>query len=537
MTDCLIIGFNDSDFSGFVDMVKSMGPESGAFRDLNLAYINYNGRSYRALEILDHFYTGGGKERRRTLHNMDFLWPAVIYLGSFLKKRGYTFDYVNLPHLEKDKLIEKLKQNDLVTVAITTTLYVSVHPVLELMKTIREHNTKVKVLVGGPYISNLPKMVNEATIQRLFKYIGADVYVISNEGETALAQVIEAVKASGDLNKIENIAYNDEGKYVMTPSSPESNALEDNMVDYKLFRREDINEFLTLRTAKSCPFSCSFCGFPQRAGKYKYLSVDLVEKELDAIRELGSVNTLTFIDDTFNVPKERFREILRMIIRKNYKFKWNSFYRSDHGDPETIDLMGKAGCEGVFLGIESGSDEMLKRMNKTSRRKDYLNAIPLLREAGVRSHANVIVGFPGETRETYQETVDLIETARPDTYRAQLWYADPVTPIWSQKESYGVKGSAFNWSHDTMDYQTASDWVDQMFLNVTNSVWLPQNGFEQWSTFYLQRRGMSFEAVLDFIKGFNAIVKEKIENPEKALVDPEPRLMLPLKAASALITG
>src|SRR5205085_1938539 len=138
-------------------------------------------------------------------------------------------------------------------------------------------------------------------------------------------------------------------RYVMTPAELESNPLEEHMIDYSLFPKEDFNEFLTLRTAKSCPFSCSFCGFPQRAGKYKYLSVDLVEKELDAIRNIGRVTTLTFIDDTFNVPKERFREIMRMMIRNNYGFKWNSFYRSDHGDEKTVELMAQAGCEGANL--------------------------------------------------------------------------------------------------------------------------------------------------------------------------------------------
>ena len=94
-----------------------------------------------------------------------------------------------------------------------------------------------------------------------------------------------------------------------------------------------------------------------------------MEQELNAIREIGTVTTLTFIDDMFNVPKARFKEMLRMMIDNQYGFKWNCFYRSDHGDEEAIELMGKAGCEGVFLGVESGSDAMLEKMNKTARRE------------------------------------------------------------------------------------------------------------------------------------------------------------------------
>jgi radical SAM PhpK family P-methyltransferase len=354
--------------------------------------------------------------------------------------------------------------------------------------------------------------------------------VISNEGETTLVNVIETLKNNGDLEKVDNLAYNKNGRYLMTGTSLESNPQEENMIDYSLFPREAFNEFLTLRTSKSCPFSCSFCGFPQRAGKYKYLTVELVEQELNAIRDIGTISTLTFIDDTFNVPKERFRSLLQMMIKNNYGFKWNSFYRSDHGDARTIELMAKAGCEGVFLGVESGSDAQLQRMNKTSRRKHYLEAIPLFREMGIQTHANFVVGFPGETPDTYYETVDLIERARPDTFRGQLWYADPITPIWEKREEYGLQGSAFAWSHNTMDSETACDYVDELFMNIQGSVWLPQNGFEQWSIFYLQRKGMPYQQVVEFLKVFNEIKKEQMRNPDSQDI-PE-GLLERIKAAS-----
>jgi radical SAM PhpK family P-methyltransferase len=521
MIDCLIIGFNDSPFEDYVGLVKSMGTDSGAYKDLRLAYIDFQGKPYRSMDILNHYYSQSNGGTNKHLHNADFLWPVVTCLGSYLSKRDLTFDYVNLFHLEKDKLKEKLAKNDVLTIAITTTLYVSPHPIVEIIAFIKEHNDTAKILVGGPYINNQPKMGDEETLQRLFDYLGADIYVISSEGETALVNIIQALKTRSSLNKVDNIAYKQDGKYVVTSTSIESNPLETNMVNYGLFPKEEFTEFVTLRTAKSCPFSCSFCGFPQRAGKYKFLGVDLVEQELDAIRNIGTVTTLTFLDDTFNVPKERFKEILRMMINNQYGYKWNSFYRCDHGDEETIELMGKAGCEGVFLGIESGSDQMLKRMNKSARQKDYLKAIPLLRDAGISTHGNLIVGFPGETYETVQQSIQLLEEAKPDFFRAQLWYADPMTPIWKEKDDYGVKGSSFNWSHDTMDYQTACDLVDKMFVAVEGTIWLPQNGFEQWSTFYLQRKGMSLEQIKTFLKCFNAVIKDDLIHPEKKETNPQ----------------
>lgn len=528
-TDCLIIGFNDESFPSYVEMVRSMGTASGAYQDVALAFVEHEGKPMRSMDLLNRFYFEGRPEPARPFSNVDFLWPVVTYLSTFLHRRGFTYDYINLFHLEKDKLRQKLERDEILTVAITTTLYVSPSPILEIISFIRRYNDQVKIVVGGPYISNQAKTTDLEPVLRLYKYLGADFYVDCQEGEQTLVNLLKAMKSGSGFDGVDNLAYKSGDSYVITRRSTESNSLEENMVDYSLFPREELGRLVTLRTAKSCPFACAFCGFPQRAGQYTYMSVEMVEKELNALKALG-VTTLTFLDDTFNVPKRRFRQLLQMMIRNEYGFKWNSFYRSDHGDEETIRLMGESGCEGVFLGIESGSDAMLKLMNKTARREHYMKAIPLLREAGISTYASLIFGFPGETHATVQETLDLIETARPTFYRAQLWYADPMTPIWNRREEVGLKGSAFNWEHHTMDTATACDLIEKAFLAVQGSVWLPQAGFEQWSTFYLQRKGMSLDRICTFLRCFNALIRERLLNP--SLTEHDPRLIEALRVSS-----
>ncbi len=520
MTDCLLIGFNDSDFAGYVEMLRSLGEDSGPYRDLKLAFVEYQGKPYRALDLLNHFYLEEDHGDSRPFHNCDLFWPTITYLGTYLARRGFRFDYVNLFQPEKDSLKEKLLADDILTIGITTTLYITASPIIEIISFIRQYNRTAKIVVGGPYISNQSRVKTPTQLREHFEDLGADFYVISPEGEQTLIHLLEALKNGGEFRGIENLAYRDGKSFAVNSPAAESNPLEENMVDYSLFPSADLGELVSLRTAKSCPFSCAFCGFPQRAGKYKYLGVDLIEKELNQLRDLGTVTTLTFLDDTFNVPKKRFKEILRLMIKNKYGFKWNSFYRSDHGDEEAIELMAEAGCEGVFLGAESGSDAVLKKMNKTARRKDYLKAVPLLRSAGISTYASLIVGFPGETYDTFEETVSLIEEARPDFYRAQLWYCDPVTPIWERREELGIQGSAFAWSHNTMDHQTACDLIDNMFLCVENSQWMPQYGFEQWSIFYLQRRGLTMAQVKQLVGDFNALIKDKLFCPSKTDADP-----------------
>jgi radical SAM PhpK family P-methyltransferase len=519
MIDALIVGYNDPDFGTFVESVRSLGVQSGAYKDLSLAFLNHKGRPYRALDLLS--YCRDGQTAHPRFHNVDFLWPTITYLGSYLHRHGLSFDYVNLFQREKDKLIAKLAKGDVRTVAITTTLYVTPQPIIEIIELVRRHAPATRIVVGGPFVGNQTTSLDERSVMALFRYLGADFYIDSNEGEAAFVALLRALRDGTDLAAVPNLSFRSGEGYVRNKRETERNELSDNLVNYALFPREDIGQFVSLRTAKSCPFSCAFCGFPQRAGKYLYNVTATVEQELDTIRELGTVTTLTFLDDTFNVPKKRFKEILHLMARKNYGFRWNSFYRSDHGDPETIEMMAAAGCEGVFLGIESGSDKQLERMKKTSRRRHYLDAIPRFRAAGISTYASIIVGFPGETADTVAESADLIETAAPDFFRAQLWYADPITPIWERRAEFGVTGEAFNWAHDTMTSAEACRHIDNLFLSIRNSVWMPQNGFEQWSTFYLQRHGYTLDQIKRYLGAFNDGIKEKILFGDAVEASPE----------------
>lgn len=526
MTDCLIVGFNDMSFESYEGMVRLMGgARSPSYRDLALAFITLNGKPHRALDVINTF-----NPHRQPLHNADFMWPVVTYLCSFLAKHKCTYDYINLYQQEKDLLREKLLHDNVIAVAVTTTLYVIPDPVIEIIEFVRTYNRTAKIIVGGPFIANQYTALRKEELEGLLSLVDADVYVIGREGEATLVKIITALKQEASLDHIPNIAYKGAGGYVITNSEPEANSLEDNPVDYRLFPREQLGQFVSIRTAKSCPFSCSFCGFPQRAGNYTYTRVECVEKELNAIRELTDVSTITVLDDTFNVPKGRFKDILKMMIKNNYQFRWNSFYRCDHGDWETIKLMGAAGCEGVFLGVESGSDSVLEKMNKSARRKDYLAAIPALRDEGITTYASLIVGFPGETQRTIEETVDLVEKARPDFFRTQLWYCEPGTPIWKQRDQFGVRGQGFGWSHNTMDSEAACEVIDNIFLDVNASIWLPQFGFEFWSMFYLQRKGMQMQQIRRFLKAFNAIIREYLRSGRRAEIPPA--LLAELKSAS-----
>lgn len=290
----------------------------------------------------------------------------------------------------------------------------------------------------------------------------------------------------------------------------EENSIEENVVNWKLFlnRKEKV---IPVRTSSSCCFSCAFCTYPKHAGKYKPLSVEAIEKELDTLHDTGMVESINFIDDTFNVPISRFKEILKMIIRKKYKFKWHSYIRCQYLDKETVELMKESGAEAVFLGIESGSQSILDNMNKKVRVEDYERGHKLLNDNEILTYDYFIVGFPGETEETVNETMQFIQRVKPTFYRAACWFCDTKAPVWEMRDKFGIDGYGFDWKHNTMDVDLSQKLIQKMFFSIKDSVYF---GSAYTSIIQMLHYGMSIVDVRNLASAYNQAVSERILNPQ-----------------------
>src|SRR5205085_10332281 len=184
----------------------------------------------------------------------------------------------------------------------------------------------------------------------------------------------------------------------------EDNDMDENSVDWSRFEREFYTPGVQIRTARSCAFSCSFCKYPAMAGRLNLTSLPVVERELRMLNDAG-VKHLVFIDDTFNVPLPRFKDLCRLMIDNKFDFEWYSFFRCSNSDDQAFDLMYKSRCKGVFLGIESGDPTVLVNMNKFAKVDRYKYGIRMLKERGITTFASIIVGFPGESEETVKNTL------------------------------------------------------------------------------------------------------------------------------------
>ncbi|MEK6278958.1 MAG: PhpK family radical SAM P-methyltransferase [Acidobacteriota bacterium] len=516
--DCVIIGYNEVPFTQYEKFLRNYGTDTEAYRDLMFSFVDLDGQKLDYVGLMNHVFGNAGNNGDRIafeeFKSGDIPNLAALYLTTFLRKRNLSASYINLFQSEKEKLIEYLRE-DPYCVAITTTFYVVNQPVNEMVEFIRQYNDKVKIVVGGPLISNHARNNQGASFTAALDDMGADIYVIEGQGELTLARIVECLKQGAELSTVSNIVYFEHGELRRTTVTPENNSLDENSIDWRKFSDEELGPTLQTRTARSCAFKCSFCNYPARAGALSLTSLDVIERELDSMQEIGNVQNVVFIDDTFNVPFPRFKEICRLMIRKKYNFNWFSYFRCSNSDEEAIDLMAESGCKGVFLGIESGSPTILINMNKSATVEKYAHGIKWLKRRGIMTFGSFIVGFPGETEKTVKETIDFIRENEPDYYRAQMWYCEPGTPIQQHRDKYDIKGEGFVWSHATMDSLSAMDQIDQMFLSVRESIWLPQWSFDFWIVPYLMGRGMSLDQFKSFMSQAHNLLALEIASVPK----------------------
>lgn len=520
--DCVVIGYNELPFDQYESFLRKYGENSEAYRDLKFSFVDLGDRKLDYVGLMNHVSSLAKGNNGSAVHTPgesyksgDIPNLAAAYLTTFLRRRGFETQYINLFQYEKQRLIDLLAE-DPYCVAITTTFYVVNLPVNEMVEFIRQHNSKVKIVVGGPLISNHHRNNGGDEFATAVEDIGADIYVIEGQGELTLSQVVDCLKNGGDLSSVPNLAYFEDGKLRRTRVAVENNSLDENVIDWGGFPGQPLGPTIQTRTARSCAFKCSFCNYPTRAGALTLASLETIEHELDSMTRLGNVNNAVFIDDTFNVPFPRFKEICRMMIRKKYNLNWFSYFRCSNSDEEAIDLMAESGCKGVFLGVESGSPTILTNMNKSATVEKYSKGIEWLRQRGIMTFASMITGFPGETDITVQETIDFIRETRPDYYRSQMWYCEPGTPIQNRREEFKIQGEGFVWNHATMDSLEAMDHIDRMFLTIKESTWLPQWSFDFWIVPYLLGKGISLGQFKQFMsEAHNMLTLEIASLPEE----------------------
>ena len=498
--DAILVGFNEVDFAKLAQDQKVFAAGSGAYGELKSNSVLLHGQRATYTQLLNHLLAeSSGQPSRLNAFGMPNL--ACAYLASFLANRGFATEIVNFFNHDQQKLIGLLG-DDPRAVVITTTYYVSDEPILEIVGFVRQHCPKVPIIIGGPHIYNICTVNSDQHRDLMLLALGADIYICDSQGEGSLARVLESLRdgAAEDLAEIPNLLVVESGQRIrQTLRVVESNRLDENPIDWSHFSPEFFAPVTYMRTARSCAFKCSFCDFPAFAGAHQVTDLEVVEKELRYLVEHG-VEYILFTDDTFNVPLPRFKALCRMLIRNNFGLRWVSFFRPSNADEETFDLVRESGCCGLFLGIESGDQAILDNMEKHASLEKCRRAAWAFHERGIPTLASVIVGFPGETERSVRNTIDFLQETPFTFYSAQLYYHNSMAPIEQRRDEFGIVGSRYAWSHDSMDWREATQWKERLIREVDQPVLLPLFDLSIWSLPYFFTAGFSLEQIIDFAR-------------------------------------
>jgi p-methyltransferase len=512
--DCIIIGYNDVPFSRLADKHKPLQKYSATYNELKTNSVLVGGERKNYMELLNHVIE---QSRGVNPHFNAFELPnlGASYLTSFLHQRDFAVELVNFYNYGRQRLIDLLADSPR-AVVITTTYYIEDEPIKEIVEFIREQQPDTRIIVGGPYVHNTCAANDVATQNITFRSIGADIYISDSQGEATLAQVLGCLRKGRDagLAFIPNLIYwKSDGTMGRTHRVEERNSLDENAVRWKAFAPEFYTPTTYMRTARSCPFQCSFCNYPTMSGEHTLASIDTIRQELRVLVE-GGLKYIIFVDDTFNVPLPRFKQLCRMMIEENFNLQWISFFRCSNADDECFDLMKQSGCLGVYLGIESGDQEILNNMTKFAGVKKYHEGLRKLHERGIFTFGSFIAGFPGETERSVMNTLEFIEEAKPTFFNVQLYFHDPIAPIEKKREQFGIQGDHYSWRHSTMSWEEGSEWVEYMLRNITSSIPLTLYGFSLWSIPYLLQNGFSTNQIQSFGRTARKMLIKSLDDVE-----------------------
>jgi anaerobic magnesium-protoporphyrin IX monomethyl ester cyclase len=369
------------------------------------------------------------------------VWPPISLAisGSILKDKGYRIKIVDCPieNVTWSLLTQviKLFKPDFVISSISTPTLESDLDIVKLSKGI---NNKIKIAVFGVHVTEIP--------DDAFK-ISKDLdFVIRGEPEITASCLSDAIFNGSDFAEIKGISFRMGNDII---NNPDRIFIEDlDSLPYPAWTDIDINRyrlpisgdrFLNAIPHRGCPFNCIFCASkPYYGKKTRFRTPAKFVDELEWVKSEFGVKNFLFWAETYTISKDFVMNVDREIIAHKLGIKWVCNSRVDTIDEEMMMSMKEAGCWMIGYGIESSNQKILDMAGKKIRVEKIRETISLTKKVGLTTTGHVIIGLPGETKETVMETINFVNSLPLDFaqfYTASPW---PGTELYRYTKSKGL---------------------------------------------------------------------------------------------------
>ncbi len=292
------------------------------------------------------------------------------------------------------------------------------------------------IVLGGAGYSLFPKTA--------LAYLQADMG-IQGEGETAFVTLLERLSRRADLSDVPGLWVPKTGlqKRVNFPKTLDNYPVPLPHVHLSIppdIEKEEI--WIPFQTRRGCPMKCTYCSTPVIEGGI--LRECSPERAIDGLSQYvaAGFDHFFFVDNTFNFPPSYAKALCDGIIKRGLNISWRAILYPWKVDDELVEKMAQAGCREVALGCESGSETMLLRFNKRFKPSDVLRVSEMLRKQGIQCMGFLMLGGPGETKDTVEESLAFAELLDPDAMKVTTGIRIyPHTPLHQLALSEGVVSS------------------------------------------------------------------------------------------------
>jgi radical SAM superfamily enzyme YgiQ (UPF0313 family) len=345
-----------------------------------------------------------------------------LLLGTILKNRG----------LEVKVVIEEMSAPDYATLdfepdlVCISTISSTAPRAYELADFYRQQGKPV--VLGGAHASFLPREGLEH----------AD-YVVCGEGEGALPELVDALAGGDDPSGIQNLCLRQGETVLQNPWRPLVEDLDALPIpDYSLihgWKAKRGKGVVSIATSRGCPFNCSFCSVIILFGrKHRVNSVDRIMAE---IHQNGlAAHHIFFCDDNFTANRVRTKELCERIIKENLRIEWSAQVRVESAkDPELLDLMARAGCFAVFVGLESINPATLKAYNKSQTVEGIKDCVVNFHRHGINVHGMFVFGSEEDHYQVIRDTVKVSRQLDLDSLQYLILTPVPGTPFYKEMEA------------------------------------------------------------------------------------------------------
>jgi len=355
-----------------------------------------------------------------------------LYIAAVVERLGLEVDFRDFQlqpaahGLSGDALAAFLADHHAV---VAISCFVDMLPaVIDATRMLHRQRPETVFLLGGPGPT--------ASARRILEKYPWIHGVVRGEGEETVSQWIGFLRGQVG-GPIPGMCYWDQGKIYDGGERSRNLALDS--LPLPAYELIDWSQYTQARiiTTRGCSYRCSFCDVTQLWGNRSvYRSLDATITEMEMLRDRYGKSCVGIVDDTFVLNRERVRQFCRMLLERRSSIAWGCFGRINLMTPDLVELMAKAGCRGIFYGIDSGSQNVLDRTLKKVRAEHIMPVLRFSASCFDRIEASFIWGYPFESLRDFQKTLELAgqaSTLAPIvSVQMHMLSPLPLSPIYRQ---------------------------------------------------------------------------------------------------------